>query len=207
MFRDHVAASRLLRRAFAFAAALVLALLSGCATHYVDGAIKEVPAAQFAKPAQPAAVQVVFEFQTKGVANARATDSVKPMVMDAVKRSGLFTQVQDKPVQGGALLSVKLNNIPLTDDAFAKGFMTGLTFGAAGSQVTDGYVCTVTYLGSGSAGPIVKTAKHAIHTTLGASGAPANAYKASTIQDAVQTMVRQVMSNALNDLSHDTQFK
>ena len=183
------------------------ALLAGCATHYVDGSTKEVLPAQFAKPAAPKPVQLITEFQTKGVANARATQQTKEMIAQNVKGSGLFSQVSETPVAGGGVLSVTLNNVPLTDDAAAKGFIAGLTFGAAGQQVTDGYVCTVSYLPPGGSAAVVKTARHAIHTTVGAHGGPPNAYKASSIQDAVQTMIRQVMSVALGDLSQDPQFK
>lgn len=195
---------RLFLRAM-LAAALVA--LTGCATHYVDGANKEILPSQLTKPAQPKPVQLVFEFQSKGVSNARATEMVKGMVSDNVKASGLFAQVDEKPVAGNALLSVTINNVPLTDDAFSKGFLTGLTFGAAGSQVTDGYVGTVRYIGTGNTTPVIKTARHAIHTTLGASGAPANAYKASSLDDALRTMVRQLTSAALNELSKDPSFK
>jgi hypothetical protein len=183
-----------------------LAMLGGCAAFYVDGAVKEVPAAEFAKPAVPKPVQLVFEFQSKGVSNARATQHIKPMVEQSLRSSGLFAAVQDSPAAGG-MVTVTLNNVPLSDDAFSKGFLAGLTLGAAGQQVTDGYLCTVTYQGSGQAAPIVKSAKHAIHTTVGASGAPANAYKASGIDDAIAVMVRQVMSLALNDLSRDAGFR
>jgi hypothetical protein len=194
-----------LRAIFLIAAAL---LLGGCATHYVDGAVKEVPATAFARPASPHAVQLVFEFQTKVAANTRATEQVKPMVLDRLKQTGLFTDVQDKPVAGGAVLSVTINNVALTDDAYRKGFMTGLTFGLAGSTVTDGYLCTVSYLPPGATTPIVKTSKHAIHTQLGANSAPpANAYKAAGIEDAVRTMVRQILGTAMRDVSQDTAFR
>lgn len=186
--------------AFAFAA-------TGCATHYVDGAVKDVPASEYAKPSAPAPVQLVFEFQTKGVANARATEHVRPFAVENIQSTGLFSQVTDKPVGGGALLSVKIDNVPLTDDAFAKGFMTGLTLGAAGNTVTDGYSCTVSYLPPGRAQPIVKTSRHAIHTSVGAASAPANAYKAAGIDDSVRTMVRQIMAGPLRDLSRDPEFK
>jgi hypothetical protein len=183
------------------------ALLAGCATHVVDGALKEVPATAFARPAKPAPVQLVTEFQTKGVVNARATDYIKKTVSDAVSASGLFDQVSDKPAPQAGMLSVTLNNVPLTEDIFGKGFMAGLTFGAAGQTVTDGYLCTVSYLPAGVASPIVKTVRHAIHTNLGATAAPNNAYKAASLEEAVQTMVRQAVRSALNDLSHDPAFR
>lgn len=184
--------------------ALALAVLSGCASHYIDGNTKRVDAAQFRKPAQPAPVQLFVEFESKGVANARATEFVRPMVQEQVQASGLFSQVQTTPADGGALLEVKLNNIPVNDDAFSKGFVTGLTFGLAGSQVSDGYVCTVRYLQGKES--IEKTSRHAIHTTLGNTATPGNATKAQNLEEAVRTVVRQVLSTALNDLSHDPKF-
>lgn len=185
-----------------------LLALTGCATHYVDASVKEVPAAQFSRPAQPHPVQLVFEFQTKGAANTRASERIKPMVTDGIKATGLFSEVDDKPVAGGAVMSVTINNIVLTDDAYSKGFMTGLTLGAAGSTVTDGYVCTVKYLVPGSGGAaLTKTTKHAIHTSLGSAGAPPNSVKAASIDEAVRTMVRQIVSNALQALATDPSFK
>jgi hypothetical protein len=182
-------------------------LLSGCANVYVDGNTKEVSVSQFRKPNQPRPVQALFEFQTKGVANARATDLLKGQVMDQIKSSGLFSEVSEGPVKGGALLSITLNNIPITDDAFSKGFVTGFTFGIAGSQVTDGYVCTARYVNDVSAQAIVKQARHAIHTTVGNSATPTNATKAKDTKEAVTGMSRQVVSNVLNDLSQDPAFK
>ncbi|MBX3653153.1 MAG: hypothetical protein KF686_03140, partial [Ramlibacter sp.] len=129
------------------------------------------------------------------------------MVVDAIKATGLFAKVDDQPVAGEAVMSVTINNVPLTDDVYAKGFMTGLTLGAAGSTVTDGYICTVKYQAIGGGASITKTAKHAIHTSLGSAGAPPNAIKAASIEEAVRTMVRQVVGNALSELSHDAAFK
>lgn len=188
------------------AAGLALALLfTGCASVYVDGATKEVPAAQFTKPAKAAPVQVFFEFQTKGVANAQATALLKGKVMEQVKGSGLFDAVSEQASAGGGSLSVTLNNVPMTDDAFSKGFVTGLTFGLAGSQVSDGYVCTAKFTpASGQA--VTKSARHAIHTTLGAAAAPGNATKAAGMEDAAFTMQRQVLSQVLSDLSKDPAF-
>jgi hypothetical protein len=193
-----------LTRALAIATAV---LLTGCASFYVDGTTKEVPSAQFKKVVEPKPVQVLFEFQTKGVVNARATDHLKAQVVEQIKTSGLFASVDDKPVASGAVLNVTLNNVPLSDDAFSKGFVTGLTFGLAGSKVSDGYVCTMTYSDPKQGAPITKQARHAIHTTLGASSTPTNATKAENIEAAVRTMTRQIVSTALNDLSQDSAFK
>ena len=129
------------------------------------------------------------------------------MAMQAVTSAGLFSKVGDAPAPDSGLLSVTINNVALTDDAYRKGFMTGLTFGLAGSTVTDGYLCTVSYVAPGTTTPVVKTSKHAIHTALGSAGAPPNGIKANGIEDAVRTMVRQILAKALSELSNDPAFK
>jgi len=195
-------------RTFALATSVMgLSLLTGCASFYVDTATREVPASAYTKPASPRPVQVVFEFQTKGVANARATQYSSPLVLDQIRDSGLFSELKDTPVEGGALLSVVLNNVPLTDDAFGKGFVTGLTFGLAGSQVTDGYVCTMKYLPGSQVPAVSKTARHAIHAVMGAKDAPANGVKMDSLELAVKTMTRQIVSTALDDVSRDPGFQ
>ena len=195
------------KRACLLASVVAMTALTGCASFYVDGNTKDIPATSFhkAEPVHP--VQVLFEFQTKGVANARATAGTKVRVLDQIKASGLFSEVSEQPVAGGASLNIVVDNVPLTDNAFSKGFVTGLTFGLAGSKVSDGYVCSTSYRSSGDAEPIVKKARHAIHTTIGASSEPANATKAASIDDAVTKMLHQVISNVLNDMSNDPAFK
>jgi hypothetical protein len=207
MFVFKPAAGRLLRAVLTTASVAGALLLTGCAVHYVDGAHKDPLPTAFAKPAQPKPVQLLVEFQTKGVSNARATSVTKAIITDNVKSTGLFSEVRDTPAPDAGVLSVTLNNVPLTDDAFSKGFVAGLTLGAAGQQVTDGYICTVSYLAPGATKPVVKTARHAIHTTVGASGAPPNSYKASSIDDALRVMVRQVVGAAMGDLSRDRDFR
>ncbi len=185
---------------------LAATFLTGCANFYVDGQTREVEASHFKKSNSAQPVQVFFEFQTKGVANPRATEMLKSKVLDQLKASGIFSRIVDSGDQSTGTLSITLNNVPLTDDAFTKGFLTGFTFGLAGSQVTDGYVCTVRYRRAAGAEPIQKAARHAIHTTMGSAAAPSNANKAADINEAVLTMTRQIISNVLNDLTHDAAF-
>jgi hypothetical protein len=179
---------------------------SGCATFYVDSALKDVPAADFAHPSSPQPVQVLYSFQTKGTANARATDYTRKRVMDTLTASGVFSSVTTDPVPSGALLSITINNVPLTDDAFAKGFVTGFTFGLVGSEVGDGYVCTLDYQSSLSAPKISKRVRHAIRATMGAHAAPHDVVKASSIDEALTIMTRQAVGNALKDLAGDPSF-
>jgi hypothetical protein len=182
------------------------AILTGCGTMYVDTAIKEVPAADFRKPAQAAPVALNFEFQTGGAPNARATDFLKDAVAAQVKESGLFSEVRTAGAADAGLLQITLNNVPITKNAAEQGFVTGLTFGLAGSAVTDGYICQLSYLAPGKSTPVLVTARHAIHTTIGNASAPSNAVKAASGEEAVRTMARQVLSNALRDLAANPSF-
>lgn len=187
--------------------ATILALLSGCAAVYVDGKAPEVPSANFKKPASPAGVQFLWEFQTKGVSNARATEMLRARVREQIAASGLFSVVSDAPDPSGALLSVTVNNVPLSDDAFRKGFVAGLTFGIAGQTVGDGYECTLRYTpGRAGAAPLVRTGKHVIYTSVGSGSPPSGALKMASIDEAVTTMLRQLLSRTLNDLSMEPDF-
>ena len=194
------------RRLSIFAALLATLFLTGCANFYVDTALKDVKPEEINKPATPSATQLVFEFRTKGSPNASATAHLKDQVAGLVMESGLFSDVTATPAGGGGLLTVVIDNIPLTDDAMSKGFVTGLTFGLAGSAVTDGYVCTIEYLPAGQKDAISTTVRHAIHTTIGAKGAPVNVEPAASIDAAVRTMTRQIVLNGLKQLSHNQSF-
>lgn len=187
--------------------AAVMSIFGGCAAFYVDGNAPEVPITQYKKPATPADVQLVWEFQTKGVANARATEALKARVREQVIASGLFSSVSDLPTAGGALLSATVNNVPLSDDAVSKGFVAGLTFGIAGQTVGDGYECTLRYTpGRSGASPFEHRGKHVIYTSLGTGSPPDGALKVASVDDAVTTMLRQLLSRTLNDLSLDSTF-
>ncbi|MGC0152448.1 hypothetical protein ACPRNU_08330 [Chromobacterium vaccinii] len=179
--------------------------MTGCANFYVDPATKDVPVAEMRKPATPKPVQLVFEFQNQGAPVARATEFLQGAVKAQVEQSGLFASVQTEPSADAPILNVVLNNIPI-DMNTNKAFLTGLTFGAAGSTAIDGYVCTVSYLAAGQSQPIVKTARNAIHTTLGSARAPAGMRKAESLEQAVRQMSHAVISNALRDLSLDSGF-
>lgn len=191
----------------ALAFASVVLTLPGCASFYIDKATQEVPSTAFKKPVSPKPVQILFEFQTKGVANTAATNFLGPQIIGQIKESGLFSEVRDTPTPDGALLSVAINNVPLSDDAFSKGFVTGLTFGLAGSQVSDGYICTMKYTPTTQSSPITKTARHAIHTVMGAKEGPINGTKVDTLEIGVRTMTRQIVSTTLDELSKDIEFK
>jgi hypothetical protein len=189
------------------AAVFMFVALGGCASFYVDSSLKEVTPADKVAVANPQPVQLLFEFQTKGVRNGQATDMLRDTVTAAVKDSGLFSQVGDQPVANGALVSVTLNNVPLTDDAFAKGFMTGFTLGLVGNTVGDGYICTIDYSAGPSIPKLTITNRNAIYTSLGATSGPKQpADKMKSADEAAKTMTRRTIANGLNDLAKNPDF-
>lgn len=193
------------KRIIALASSLTLAFsLSACMTahSYVDQSLGEPHYADLKKSATPQPIQLLVEFQTKGVANARGTDALRPRVYEQVSQSGLFSQVSYEPVPSGRKLSISINNVPLTDALAAKGFGVGLTFGLVGTMVTDGYVCTVSYVEPGH-DAVTKVVKHAIYTTIGNASGPAG-LQPMPIQQASDTMIRQIVAKSLEELDQSS---
>jgi hypothetical protein len=192
-------------RAALVAACLTATLsLGGCGTFYVDDQLKDIAPADQAKVTDPQPVQMLFQFQTKGVLNSRATDMLKKDVEGVVKGSGLFTATSETPAPSGAVINLTINNVPLTDDAYAKGFVTGFTFGLVGNTVGDGYICTVDYLPPGGGAKITKQARDAVYTSLGATAStPPHARKMKGIEEAVKAMAHKCLANPLNDVGRE----
>lgn len=197
------------RLALGLGAVVAAAAMTGCVSikPYVSNGVRDVPASEYVKPNPSHAVQVLFNFKSKGVDNANATSALKKRVIDQVAASHLFDSVSEAPVAGGALLIITVDNVPLDKDAASKGFTTGLTFGLSGTVVGDGYVATAKYTPPPPAGLITKESHHAILSTIGNHDAPPNATPAASMDEAVSTMLHQLISNLLNDLSHDPSFK
>jgi hypothetical protein len=173
---------------------------------YVDQSLPDLKPEELAAVANPGPVQLLFQFKTKGAANARATKAVKPKVIEAVKASGLFTEVSDAPQPNGAILSISIDDTGDTAAAARSGFVTGLTFGLKGSAVADNYEAVADYVPSPGAAKLTKVAHHRLITTIGLTDAPPNMDKAANTNEAVFTMVRQVVSHDLNDLAKDPAF-
>lgn len=183
-----------------------LALLTGCLSMkaYVDPALPIVTKADVSAPAAPKPVQLAFEFRTNGAANAAASSQIRPRVATVAAESGLFSTVSGEPVEGGAVLTIVIDNVSDTGNAAAKGFGTGLTFGAVGSMVTDGYVATATYEQGGRR--LEASAKHAVHTTIGNKAGP-EGLTPVTLQQGVEQVMDQLAWNLLKQLDDKQAFE
>ncbi|HVQ09282.1 MAG TPA: hypothetical protein VMS43_12695 [Allosphingosinicella sp.] len=197
-------------RPFRWIGLLVFALLLGAtpavaARFFVLNVPGELDPATKVRIETPRPVQLLFTFQTNGAPNMRATNFVKEQVGNDVRGSGLFSEVAQAPVADGAVLSITINNIP-ERGAAGRGFRTGLTFGLAGTTVTDDYEITFEYLSGPTATPIRRVVRHAIRTTIGRTDPPTDVTRARNPEEALRTVVRQSLAHGLNQLGGDPAF-
>lgn len=204
-----------LRRGVATAAvALGLACAGGSALAapavYLDAGLKEVAAADWVRIADPKPVQLIFQFQTKGAPNARATKMLKDEVTQAVRNSGLFSDVVEGPTPNGAILSITINEAVTPADMRdyeAQGFLTGFTFGLVASDASERYDCTAEFVRNPTADKLTRTQSQTLYFEMGLTkSAPPHATRMDNAKQAVITLARQLASNALNDLAGDPAF-
>lgn len=195
-----VGPSRLVAGVFLLAASL---LSTGCISvkSYVDPALPKVEYAQIKPAANKYPVQLLFEFQSKDSTNFSATKALRPHFVAVLERSNLFSQVVAEQSTAERKLYVTVKNFPVTEDAMAKGFGTGLTFGLVGSLVTDGYAMDAIYQRPGRQ-EVRKTYRHALHSTIGNADGPAG-LQPMTVQDGVNKVMEEFMLNLLHDLSKE----
>lgn len=181
------------------------------AAGYVGSELGDVKPEDKAKVANPQPVQLLYAFATKGAPNKPATKQTRAQVLATIKDSGLFSEVSEAPVANGAILSVVVDNVPpegAMTDAAAKGAVTGATLFVVGSNTRDYYKATVEYVASPTAEKLSRTATHSIVFQMGLiNSAPENAVKVDGgLKGSIDTMVRQIVSNPLNELAKDPGF-
>jgi hypothetical protein len=80
--------------ASALGAAIILGVVAGvapaAAATYVDAGTPDVKPEDKVVVPHPQPVQLIFQFETKGAPNGRATKFLKDQIFDTVKTSGLF---------------------------------------------------------------------------------------------------------------------
>lgn len=183
---------------------MLLVVAGARAAIYVETKLVELTAGEKATVTNPPPVQLITEFQTDGVANAKATKYVTPIVAKEVAATGVFGATSDAPLPAGGRLTILINDI--TDkDAAKKGFAAGLTFGLAGVIAGDTYDVTATYTPA-NGGPIVKVAHYRIIFKFGNKTLPPDVVKVKGITVAVNMMVHLTVSHALNDIALDPAF-
>lgn len=183
------------------AAAACAVALAGCMpTMYIDPVLPKAGPGDVTRTTTPQPVQFLYEFQTRGAPNARATEMTKERAQGVLGASGLFSVIAAEPQANGQRLTVVINNVPITTDAAAKGFGVGLTFGLVGATVTDGYEISASFAAPGR-DPLALQYRHAIHSTLGNTTPPPGLIPEPTPRDAVDKLIDQLMWSILRDVS------
>ena len=188
-----------------FVALLALNLI-GCilTKSYVDPKYKNegVGYSSIKKVNSPHAAKIDIEFQRNGERYPGADVELRSNVERIFRAAGVVT-----PISEGAKIHIKVicNNIGDVAGAAMKGFGTGLTLGAAGTEVTDLYSITIEFKRGDTV--ISKRFDHAIHTTVG-NKAPtvkgveptslANAFS-GVMEDVILQFIKEMQSN--NELS------
>ena len=152
------------------AAAFACLALTGCLTpkSFVDPSFPKVTYEDLKRRPEPLRLKVDVEFQRMGERFLRAETLLKDNTERILRASGIIVPAAD---QGEGAIRVVVNNTGDVGEARAKGFGTGLTFGAVGNTVTDRYEMSVTIVASGKT--VTKTGiKHAIHTAIGNTETP-----------------------------------
>ena len=171
-------------------------VVSGCISSraYVDPQYHKASYETIKRPATPHPVMLETQFQRNGMPLPAVDAELRGNVKRTLRATGVFVPVEDVPM----VMRVTANNIADVAAARAKGFGTGLTFGAAGSTIDDNYVFTCSL--KGGAHPIKKFSyKHAIHTTVGNTEAP-KGMAPTTLADAFSRVVEDAVLNCVKDL-------
>jgi hypothetical protein len=192
----------------ALAAVLSLAGLAApaeAAKIYVDNQLGWVKAEDKVQVASPQPVQLVIDFQTDGVSNAKAIKEVKPIITKYLQQTALFSTLSETPVASGALLTVRFNNIA-DKNAAGKGFKAGLTFGLAATQVADNYDVDFALVPASGQEPLRTQLKHAIILTIGKKADPSLGTEYKKAKEAVDVMVGQSVEQGAHALARQDGF-
>ena len=178
--------------------------LSACISPkaYVDPAFREAKAGEIKAPKTQYPVSLQVQFQRNGEALPVADAELRSAVEQALAASGvLVVDAKGSPL----VLSVVANNLADIGDATAKGFGTGLTFGAVGTTVTDYYEFQVS-LTDADGKAVGRQYKHAIHTVIGIDDAPVSCVEPVALAEAFVMVVRDVVDNFLKAMQADGQL-
>ncbi len=156
--------------------------LAGCMSpkSFVDPTYPKVSYDVVKKRPTSLRLKLIVEFQRDGEHFPKVDSTLRDNAERVLRASGVIAPVSD---EGEGTIKIVVNNI-VEKGAAAKGFGTGLTFGLAGTTVTDAYEMTISITANGKT--IERTAiKHALHTAIGNT----------TIPDVIETMPTNIAFN------------
>jgi hypothetical protein len=176
---------------------------AGCLSvkSYVDPQLPKVTYADLLRRSDVRPIYLTLEFQTNGKPNSKGRSLALDRVTRTLEMSKLFSYVAFTSADTLDRMDIVMNNVGDKGEAITKGVGTGLTFGLAGSMVTDGYVFTTTFQAVGKE-PVRKVYKHALHTTIGNANGP-EGHKPLAVREAFDKVVEELVLNFLLDLQKE----
>jgi len=175
---------------------LVLAL-GGCVSPkaYVDPKYAGTSYSEIKRVEKQYNANIDVEFQRNGSHYSAADSELRANVERIFRASGVVV-----PSPGSSDMSIKVvcNNIADISGAAMKGFGTGLTFGAAGTAVTDFYQITIELKRGDEV--VSKTYDHDIHTTVGNKAAPVQGVTPTTLANAFSGVVEDVVLQFVKEM-------
>lgn len=181
---------------------LLSLMLTGCVStkSYVDPNYGKVKYEDLARRTEPYRWRVVAEFQRNGSRLPAADAELMGHVERVIRASGFAVPTSEASAPE---IKVIVNNVADLGSAAGKGFGTGLTFGLAGSSISDYYEMEVVLTDGKNV--LKKTGyKHAIHSTVGNTNGPEGLEPMSTAA-AFGKVVEQLLLNALKDIEREKQ--
>jgi len=175
-------------------------LVSGCISprSYVDQSFQGASYEEINRRREPMRATVVVEFQRNGETYSGAQPLLRDISERVLRGTGVIL-----PTPGGpdGVVRIVVNNFGDLAAAAARGFGTGLTFGAVGTTVTDNYEMTITI----TAGGVTRSKsgiRHALHTAIGNTSLPSGV-EPVTPDMAFQRVVEAMLLRAVRDMQRD----
>ncbi|RZF56879.1 hypothetical protein EXE30_01075 [Acinetobacter halotolerans] len=190
-----------IKLSFAVVGMVAATQLTGCLSvkAYVDPAYKNTSYSDIKRPSQPIPVVLTAEFQRNGVVIPKAAKELQSLAERSLRATGVFSPVSQSNAENQAKLHLTANNAADLGEAAGKGALTGLTFGAVGSAITDKYDFKFKYIDA-QGKQIDQRYPHMILSTVGNKKAPVENVQPMAINEAFNKVVDDVVIRFTYDL-------
>ncbi len=176
---------------------LIGLFVGGCVSSksYVDPKYSDTSYTKIRKVEKQYDVKIEIEFQRNGKHLAAVDNELRSNVERVFRASGV---VVPSATESNISIKITCNNIADIAAARAKGFGTGLTFGTAGTAVTDFYNITIEFRKGDEV--VVKSYDHALYTTIGNKAPPVQGVEPTSAGNAFSGVLEDVILQFLKDM-------
>jgi len=173
-------------------------MLSGCMSprSYMDPGFPKMSYEQINRRNEPLKLKLTAEFQRNGAHYEKADLTLKDNSERILRGTGVITPSAE-PVDGE--INIVCNNVGDLGSAAAKGIGIGLTFGAIGNTVTDGYELSVSIKTKDGKTINRSEIKHALHTAIGNTSVP-EGVETVLPNVAFERVLEQMLLKAISDM-------